>query len=702
MNIENKPIESLKIQTNNFLNYIWQSEKYWKIIHEVICMDNDEFEKHIQNTEEMKSFLISKWIQEELINNFENEYKKYILSDKYYYGSIDKYPENSKESIENNDKIMKKIKWFILSINKNKELLDIPEFVEKTIKLNPKNTNMEENDYNSISEIIFKIHDDYSALIKNIYENIEAQDLTGNTIHKINGKIKSYIIGIKNLIENNPVTVDSKTLEFLKENINKFFNRKTIKKTLINIYTRMYFHWDNPTNSIQLKNSYIPTIYTKNIFDTQILNEMIKEDFKIDYLINRLWNNIDNEFIDDIFIHQSDFRILEDVINEWWLISSNELVKRSKNNDRINRTKNSYPTAHIDKDIFFTRWFTNYEYWHSKKLEDVVYFANTMRQFWSKWYPIPINADTQNSYSTEIWSTKDSYWYSIISKSALEDKDSYSKIKTNDLYIFVHESKKQAVDKILSNLRNEEKDNIHIIYIPDDIYPKNPIYKTNNTYRITEFIRNYLDTHINNKPGIRPINKIDRSKIIENNFYNIDVRYNIRAECESIGEEDCPKKYNELKDTDDELLAKIYQKYFWKETNINPKILNKIWDINSYIENYPSELIKISAMLISWNIDEWGEKLKDFFVFLRKKWYSQKDISILWFIHDFMLLANWSREANRREKYWWLWKFCNNWDINYDKMKNLLIDLWNILDIEKVWEIIEAQENWKLIGDNIY
>jgi hypothetical protein len=45
-----------------------------------------------------------------LINNFENDYKKYILSDKYYYGSIDKYPENLKESIENNDKIMKKIK----------------------------------------------------------------------------------------------------------------------------------------------------------------------------------------------------------------------------------------------------------------------------------------------------------------------------------------------------------------------------------------------------------------------------------------------------------------------------------------------------------------------------------------------------------------------------------------------------------------
>jgi len=564
MNIENKPIESLKIQTNNFLNYIWQSEKYWKIIHEVMCMNNDEFEKHIQNTEKMKNFLISKWIEEELINNFEYDYKKYILSDKYYYWSINKYPENLKESIKSNDNLMKKTKWLILSINRNKSLLNIPEFVEKNIKLNPENTNKENDDYDSISEIIFKIRDNYRALIKNIYGNIKTQDLTNNTIHEINEKIKNYIIKIKDLIENNHATVDSKTLEFLKENINNFFNRKTIKKTLINIYTSMYFHWDMTTNNIQIKNSYIPTIYTKNIFDTQILNEMIKEDFKINHLINRLWNNLDNEFLDDIFIHQSDFRVFEDIIGELWLISSNELVRRSKNNDRINRTKNNYPTAHIDKDIFFTRWFTNFEYWHSDTLEDVVYYANTMRQFWSKWYSIPINADTQNSYSTEIWSTKDSYWYSIISKNALEDENSYSKIDINDLFIFVHESKKQTVDQILSNLWSKEKNTIHITYIPDDIYPRNPIYKTNNTYRITEFIRNYLDTHINNKPKIRPINKTDRDRIIESNFHNIDVKYNIRAECECIGEEDCPKKQNELKDTNDELLSKIYQKYLVK------------------------------------------------------------------------------------------------------------------------------------------
>jgi hypothetical protein len=107
-------------------------------------------------------------------------------------------------------------------------------------------------------------------------------------------------------------------------------------------------------------------------------------------------------------------------------------------------------------------------------------------------------------------------------------------------------------------------------------------------------------------------------------------------------------------------------------------------------------------MLIYWMIDEWGEKLKNFFVFLRKEWYSQKDLSILWFIHDFMLLANWSRKFGDIEKYWGLWKFCNNWDINYQDMKKFLIDLWNILGIETVWEVIGLQEKGKLISNHTY
>jgi len=109
-----------------------------------------------------------------LINNFENDYKKYILSDKYYYGSINKYPENVKESIKKNDEVMKQTKWLILSINNNKSLLNIPEFIEKTIQFNTENTDEETDyDFSLISETTRKIHKYYRKLINNIIENLK-------------------------------------------------------------------------------------------------------------------------------------------------------------------------------------------------------------------------------------------------------------------------------------------------------------------------------------------------------------------------------------------------------------------------------------------------------------------------------------------------------------------------------------------------
>ena len=395
---------------------------------------------------------------------------------------------------------MKKIKWIIISISKNeKSLFNINNFVEETINTNQKNTSeITDEDFNIYSNFIWIINEYHWLLIEYILKNIMEWIPTRTFIGKITEKIKNYINEIWNKINNITASINSKTIELIKEKINDSFNRENIKKILLNRYLSMYFEWTYQTSSIQLKNGYIPTIYTKNRFDTKIIKELTNENWGknglIDQLINQLWNNIDDEFLDDIFIHQSDFRVLEDIISEWWLISSDEIVKRSKTNKKIHQSKNSYPTADIDKDICFTRWFANYEYWHSEKLEDVIYFANTMRQFWKKWYWIPINANTQNSYFTEIWSTRDPFWYTIISKNVLEDKDSYSKVNLDDLYIFVHEEKKEQIDQIIKNLWSDNTNNIHIVYIPNDIYPKKDIwYKTNNTFKITEYIREYLN-----------------------------------------------------------------------------------------------------------------------------------------------------------------------------------------------------------------
>lgn len=707
MKIQDKPIESLKIQINNFLKYAEQEEKYSKIIYELMGIDNENFEKYIQNVWKIKNYLASKWIQKELINNFEEDYYKYINSDKYYYWPIDNYPIVLKESIKENDEIMKKIKWIIISISKNeKSLFNINNFVEETINTNQKNTSeITDDDFNIYSNFIWIINEYHWLLIEYILKNIMEWIPTRTFIGRITEKIKNYINEIWNKINNITASINSKTIELIKEKINDSFNRENIKKILLNRYLSMYFEWTYQTSSIQLKNGYIPTIYTKNRFDTKIIKELTNENWGknglIDQLINQLWNNIDDEFLDDIFIHQSDFRVLEDIISEWWLISSDEIVKRSKTNKKIHQSKNSYPTADIDKDICFTRWFANYEYWHSEKLEDVIYFANTMRQFWKKWYWIPINANTQNSYFTEIWSTKDPFWYTIISKNVLEDKDSYSKVNLDDLYIFLHEEKKEQIDQIIKNLWSDNTNNIHIVYIPNDIYPKKDSwYKTNNTFKITEYIREYLNKKTRER--IIPKGKTARDSIIKRTFYNMDQRNNIWVDCEYVGEKEHQKKCNRLKNIDNELLLKIYKKYFWKDAIIDQETLNKIENIDLPIE-YPKELIKFSTMLISWNIYEWDENLKNFFIFLRKEWYSQKDVSILWFIHDFITLANWSREISEKEKYWWLWKFCNNWNINYNDMKAILINIWNIIDSEiNVRKLIRAQEKGYYLWNNIY
>jgi hypothetical protein len=61
-----------------------------------------------------------------------------------------------KESIKENDEIMKKIKWIIISISKNeKSLFNINNFVEETINTNQKNTSeITDDDFNIYSNFI--------------------------------------------------------------------------------------------------------------------------------------------------------------------------------------------------------------------------------------------------------------------------------------------------------------------------------------------------------------------------------------------------------------------------------------------------------------------------------------------------------------------------------------------------------------------
>jgi hypothetical protein len=60
---------------------------------------------------------------------------------------------------------------------------------------------------------------------------------------------------------------------------------------------------------------------------------------------------------------------------------------------------------------------------------------------------------------------------------------------------------------------------------------------------------------------IIPKGKTARDSIIKRTFYNMDQRNNIRVDCEYVGKKELQKKYNRLKNIDNELLLKIYKKY---------------------------------------------------------------------------------------------------------------------------------------------
>jgi hypothetical protein len=65
------------------------------------------------------------------------------------------------------------MKWLILSISKNKSLLDIPEFIKKTIQFNTENTDEETDyDFSLISEITEEIHKYYWKMINCIIQNL--------------------------------------------------------------------------------------------------------------------------------------------------------------------------------------------------------------------------------------------------------------------------------------------------------------------------------------------------------------------------------------------------------------------------------------------------------------------------------------------------------------------------------------------------
>ena len=286
---------------------------------------------------------------------------------------------------------------------------------------------------------------------------------------------------------------------FVKSNIKtiiKIKKEKILKERLdkLNKYLNYYCYGKDRSVNL-LKNGTIATIFS---FDK--INDEIKS------IINNLWysiniDTIDSSFINRVFIHQSDIRVLKDILQEWGLVSHNEIQKRL-NNENIKQSQTGISMEH--KDIYFYTWYQpDNIYWHSNDVHDMIFFANTMTNFAKKWYWVPLN-DRMQSHSWSKWFSKDPYWYSIISDSSLKN---YWKVDINDLFLFVSEKKKNEIE---NNLSIDPK-KYNIVYIPEEYYESNKLGD-----RVHKFIENYVKSQSDENSNIIPYD------IVLNQNDNID------------------------------------------------------------------------------------------------------------------------------------------------------------------------------------
>lgn len=738
MTIRKKSPDILKQQKKSFINYIMNKEKYSKVIADLFL--DDELEK-IDDMESVKQHFERKWISKEMMDSLETDYESYLRWESFYW-PIDDYPDDIKEAIKGNDKILSKIKNNIINEYKeNKEFisLDIYKFIENNFwtfdEKNFKNIRKEiselrieikelkeqnnaneeiiknlENEYWKLSiikfrkkkEIIQKIEDKKNENIE-IQEKIKRKEEEHKTKNKRECTIDNLwrINNINNFIWQKKWTdlaECKKSLGEIREEMSEYLNyipeetfkhivrvlyekisdEKNIKKEklekMIDEYLNYFFTWENRYMG------YIPTIYTRNKIDEEIIN-IIKE-LEIGYKMHTdIEDKIDYDFIDDVFIHTTWFRVLDEILEEWWLVSTNEANKRWRNNEDI---KNSITQkeelkdegAQPHKDIYFSRGFRKNLYWHNKSDDDYIFIANTMNNFANNGYWVPLNSQMQPDEYGEIIKNAvrgdhDLQWYSIISKSAIENKeqeDSYSKINIKDVYIFVCETKKKEIEW---NSKYKTQ-GVNIIYFPEK-------YKWEMSYELYEFIKNEIAKREEKMQKRTPIpNKIITS---EYGIESVSKEYQWAFCTPKITEQRFLS--NPIKNWDYKDIINFLERIDQSEWLINFQIIEDVLIKNKdEIDNldigfkYPKELIILIILTlkiykpVNWKIYSICKKIKEF-------WYSLKEVAILYEtigIIDSLLIYNEIEDKDIKKIIEW----CDNWWIDVKEMENFVVKILNI------------------------
>ena len=238
--------------------------------------------------------------------------------------------------------------------------------------------------------------------------------------------------------------IDENTIKEIKEYIQEqVYKQRKIKKDEIiektNKYLNIQYFWeDKGIKIIEMELSHnttkdgtkyredfkfywdiwTPTLYAKSRIEPR-LSKIIR---KIWWKTEKLTPTIDYNFINDVFIHTTWFDVLDEILDEGWLVSTNEMRKRGKTNEDWKKTVTQKVKPH--KNIYFSRGFRKNFYWEHEYNwkggfinDDFVFIANTMNNFANSWYWVPLNQTMQwNRWFAQGYVWHDGQWYSISNK----------------------------------------------------------------------------------------------------------------------------------------------------------------------------------------------------------------------------------------------------------------------------------------------
>jgi len=648
-------MESIK---KKILDY-WKKE--WNIL-----LNPDEFIKWKFKDYENSEILWSKNIKDEINDNEKNlENNEAELVEKW------KKMEDLKKEIDDYKAIKSKYKSKFSTFLHKKEITDIEnkikekqhelDMIESEITELEKQKNNLERKRDELKKIEKNVQTCNRCLFdKTLADRFANSSFDWNTFYTNADwdDINKRILGIKDYIWtllpylnkdffNTLYTNLSKQLKDQFEKNDFFKKRISALKVNIKNYINLFFTWN------ERDWSRIPTVFTKKHFDkdiSKIIEELDPEwkefwDIETDIVTNQ----VDYWFMNDVFIHQTSFRVIDEILDEWWLVSTNEIRIRKEYNDDLRRSQTN--NTHQHKDVYFSRWFADNRYWHPEDLKEAIFFVNTMSNFARRWYWVPLFKNMQkNSLDGSLY-LQDTLWYPILSPDVVENGKNYSKVLLEDLFIFIPECKKNELDSILREKIGDYPNNKHykIVYIPEDLY-QNTNLNRGNTYEIYEFMKHYIDEHAKENTKIVP-KKIIKSKDAWIKSINEDNRF---AFCETIQWD--PIKWTEINGEilDDEILWHFIKKILGKMPKEGEviELLNMINDelkntwINELPLDFPIWLFKYWLLSRSGGID---------IDLLLKLWYSRKETTILKLLVD-------NNDVD---------KICNLWWIKIEDMEKL-------------------------------